>query len=44
MIIFFNGMDLIGLAISGALIVICGIIVVIGRIVYAIKKSKNDKR
>jgi hypothetical protein len=41
--IVFNGMDLIGLAIMTALLVICGIIFVIDRIAYAVKKRQQKR-
>ena len=41
--IVFNGMDLIGLAIMAALLVICGIILVIDRIAYAVKKRQQKR-
>lgn len=41
--IVFNGMDLIGLAIMAALLVICGIIFVIDRIAYAAKKRQQKR-
>lgn len=42
--IVFNGMHLIGLAIMTVLLVICGIILVIDRIVYAMKKRQQRKK
>lgn len=39
--IVFNGLELIWLAILMGLLVICGIIIVIDRIVYAMKKHKQ---
>ncbi len=41
--IVFNGMDLIGLAIMAVLLVICGIILVIDRIAYAVKKRQQKR-
>ena len=41
--IFFNGMDLIGLAIMAVILVICGIILVIDRIAYAVKKRQQKR-
>jgi len=41
--IVFNGLDLIGLAIMAALLVICGIILVIDRIAYAVKKRQQKR-
>ncbi len=41
--IVFNGMDLIGLAIMAGLLVICGIILVIDRIAYAVKKRQQKR-
>lgn len=41
--IVFNGMDLIGLAVMLVLLVICGIIFVIDRIVYAVKKRQQKR-
>ena len=41
--IVFNGMDLIGLAIMAALLVILGIILVIDRIAYAVKKRQQKR-
>ena len=41
--IFFNGMDLILLAILAVLLVICGIILVIDRIAYAVKKRQQKR-
>ena len=41
--IVFNGMDLIGLAIMAVLLVICGVILVIDRIVYAMKKRQQKR-
>jgi len=41
--IVFNGMDLIGLAIMAVLLVICGIILFIGRIAYAVKKRQQKR-
>ena len=42
--IVFNGMHLIGLAIMTVLLVICGIILIIDRIVYAMKKRQQRKK
>ena len=41
--IVFNGMDLIGLSIMAVLLVICGIILVIDRIAYAVKKHQQKR-
>lgn len=41
--IVFNGMHLIGLAIMAVLLVICGIILVIDRIAYAMKKRQQKR-
>ena len=41
--IVFNGMHLIGLAIMAVLFVICGIILVIDRIAYALKKRQQKR-
>lgn len=41
--IVFNGMDLIGLAVMLVLLVICGIILAIDRIVYAVKKRQQKR-
>jgi len=41
--IVFNGMHLIGLAIMVALLVVCGIILVIDRIAYAVKKRQQKR-
>ena len=41
--IFFNGMDLIGLAIMAVLLGIYGIILVIDRIAYAMKKRQQKR-
>lgn len=41
--IVFNGMDLIILAIGAVLLVICGIILVIDRIAYAVKKRQQKR-
>ena len=41
--IVFNGMDLIGLAIMAVLLVICGIILMIDRIAYAMKKRQQKR-
>lgn len=41
--IVFNGMHLIGLAIMAVLLVICGIILVIDRIAYALKKRQQKR-
>lgn len=41
--IVFNGMHLIGLAIMAVLLVICGIILVIDRIAYAVKKRQQKR-
>ena len=41
--IVFNGIDLIGLAIMAALLVISGIILLIDRIAYAVKKRQQKR-
>ena len=41
--IVFNGMDLIGLAVMLVPLVICGIIIVIDRIAYAVKKRQQKR-
>ena len=41
--IVFDGLELIGLAIMAVLIVICGIIFVIDRIAYAVKKRQQKR-
>ena len=41
--IVFNGLELIGLAVTAVLLVICGIILVIDRIAYAVKKRKQKR-
>ena len=41
--IVFNGIDLIGLVIMVVLLVICGIILVIDRIAYAVKKRQQKR-
>jgi len=41
--IVFNGVDLIGLAVMLALLAICGIILVIDRIAYAVKKRQQKR-
>ena len=41
--IVFDGLDLIGLAIMAVLLVICGIILVIDRIAYAVKKRQQKR-
>lgn len=41
--IVFNGMDLISLAIGAVLLIICGIILVIDRIAYAVKKRQQKR-
>lgn len=41
--IVFNGMDLIILAIGAVLLAICGIILVIDRIAYAVKKRQQKR-
>ena len=41
--IVFDGMHLIGLAILAVLLVICGIILVIDRIAYAVKKRQQKR-
>lgn len=41
--IVFDGLELIGLAIMAVLLVICGILIVVDRIVYAIKKRQQKR-
>lgn len=41
--IVFNGLKLIGLAISAALLVVCGVVLVIDRICCAIKKRQQKR-
>lgn len=41
--IVFDGLELIGLAVVAVLLVICGIIIVIDRIVYAVKKRQQKR-
>lgn len=41
--IVFNGLDLIVLAVMAVLLVICGIILVIDRIIYAVKKHQQKR-
>ena len=41
--IVFNGMNLIGLAVMLVLLAICGIILVIDRIAYAVKKRQQKR-
>lgn len=41
--IVFNGMDLIILAIGTVLLIICGIILVIDRIAYAMKRRQQKR-
>ena len=41
--IVFDGMELIGLALCVVLLVICGIILVIDRIAYAVKKRQQKR-
>lgn len=41
--IVFNGMDLIWLAIGAVLLILCGIVLVIDRIAYAIKKRQQKR-
>lgn len=41
--IVFNGLELIGLAIMAALLIICGIIFVIDRIACAVKKRQQKR-
>ena len=41
--IVFNGMDLIWLAIGAVFLIICGVILVIDRIAYAIKKRQQKR-
>ena len=39
--IVFNGMDLIILAVGAVLLVICGIVIMVERIAYAVKKRQQ---
>ena len=41
--IVFDGLKLIGLAIMAVLLVVCGIILVIDRIAYAVKKRQQKR-
>lgn len=41
--VVFDGCKLIGLAVMAALLVICGIILVIDRIAYAVKKRQQKR-
>ena len=41
--IVFNGLELIGLAVMGALLIICGIVLVIDRIAYSVKKRQQKR-
>jgi len=41
--IVFDGLELIGLAVMAALLTICGIILVIDRIAYAVKKRQQKR-
>jgi len=41
--IVFNGLELIGLAVMVVLLVICGIVLVIDRISYAVKKRQQKR-
>ena len=41
--VVFDGFKLIGLAVMAALLVICGIILVIDRIAYAVKKRQQKR-
>lgn len=41
--IVFNGLDLIGLAILAGLFCICGIALVIDRVVYSVKKRQQRR-
>ena len=41
--IVFNGMDLIGLTVMVALLIICGIILVVDRIAYVVKKRQQKR-
>ena len=41
--VVFDGLKLIGLAVMAALLVICGIILVVDRIVYAVKKRQQKR-
>lgn len=42
--IVFNGMDLIILTVGAVLLVICGIIIAVDHIAYAVKKRKYKKK
>jgi hypothetical protein len=41
--IIFDGLELIGLAVMAVLLVICGIILFIDRIAYAVKKRQQKR-
>lgn len=41
--IVFDGLEVIGLAIMAALLVICGIVLIIDRIAYAVKKRQQKR-
>lgn len=41
--IVFDGLELIGLAVMAVLLVICGILLVIDRIAYAVKKRQQKR-
>ena len=41
--IVFNGMDLIGLAVMAVLLVSCGVILVIDRVAYVVKKRQQKR-
>ena len=41
--IVFDGLELIGLAVMVVLLVICGIILIIDRIAYAVKKRQQKR-
>ena len=41
--IVFNGMDLIWLAIGAVFLIICGVILVIDRIAYTVKKRQQKR-
>jgi hypothetical protein len=42
--IIFNGIDLIILVVGGTLLTICGILLAVDRIAYAVKKCKQKRR
>jgi len=41
--IVFDGLELIGLAVMAALLIICGILLVVDRIAYAVKKRQQKR-